>query len=188
MKTAVLFSIALLSVTTAGAQTSAPATADQSKESVTLSGCVTGGSGLNPVTLTQALLLPGTHEPGQVDQTPSLIPPSVSAGATQQASSEAAVPSPVGTSGSKTSSPISTSGVASGTAPAGSSGASLSGYRLSGVDMTPWLGQRVLLLGTFVPAAPQAAPSATITGATAAPPLLEFKVSGVKQTSGSCPK
>jgi hypothetical protein len=187
MKTAVLFSIALLSTTIASAQTSAPAPIDQSKESVTLAGCVTGGSGLRPVTLTQALLLPGTHEPGQIDQTPSLIPPPVSSEETQPRTA-APVPSPVGTSGSKASSPTGTTGVVSGTAPAGSSGASLSGYRLSGLDMTPWLGQRVLLIGTFVPAAPQAEPSPIVTGAAAAPPLLEFKVNTVKQTSGSCPK
>jgi hypothetical protein len=188
MRTAVLFSIALLSVTAARAQTSAPATTDQSKESVALSGCVTGGSGLNPVTLTQALLLPGTHEPGQIDSTPSLIPPPVSSDATQPAATPAPAPSPVGTSGSKSPSPTGTSGVASGTAPAGSSGASLSGYRLSGVDMTPWLGQRVLLIGTFVPSSAKAAASAIVTGAAAAPPMLEFKVDTVKQTSGSCPK
>jgi len=46
---------------------------------------------------------------------------------------------------------IGTSGAVTGTAPAGSSSSGVSGYRLSGVDMTSWVGKRVQLVGTVVP-------------------------------------
>jgi hypothetical protein len=74
-----------------------------------------------------------------------------------------------------------------GTAPAGSSGSTLTGYRLSGADMQPWIGKRVQVIGTFVPAAPPS-PAPSVTGATAAPPLLEFKVQTVQPASGPCPR
>ena len=59
--------------------------------------------------------------------------------------------------------------------------------------MKPWLGQRVQVIGSFVPSpATIAPPSVTgapgVTGAAGAPPLLEFKVETVKPASGSCPK
>jgi hypothetical protein len=79
-----------------------------------------------------------------------------------------------------------------GTAPAGSSGSSITGYRLSGTDMQPWLGKRVQLQGTFVPAAASPAGStaaaAAVTGGAITPPTLEFRVQSVQPVSGPCQK
>jgi hypothetical protein len=158
---------------------------------VTMTGCVGGGEGSKPITLSNALIIPGTPQPGELDQTLSPLPPQVSTDPTEPPSGAAAVPaSPTGTSGSKNTAttPTGTTGVVTGTAPAGSSGTTLTGYRLSGSDMKPWVGQRVQVSGMFVPAAPVAAAPATVTGATTAPPVLEFRVQTVQQASGPCPK
>jgi len=198
MKTVVLCGITLLVAAAASAQTSASPAADQPANTVTLTGCVAGGSESKPITLSNALIVPGTPQPGQPGETPSPVPPPVSSTGTQPASAAmpppapapapATTPSPVGTSGSKTpSTPVGTSGIVTGTAPAGSSGSTLTGYRLSGADMQPWIGKRVQVIGTFVAAAPQP-PAPSVTGATAAPPLLEFKVQTVAPASGPCPK
>ena len=199
MKTVVLCSITLLAAATASAQTSAPPAADQPANTVTLTGCVGGGSASKPIMLSNALMVPGTPQPGQPDETPLPVPPPVSSAATQPAAptappstatpAPATPPSPVGTSGTKTpsSTPVGTSGIVAGTAPAGSSGSTLTGYRLSGADMQPWIGKRVQVIGTFVPAAPLS-PAPSVTGAAAAPPLLEFKVQTVTAASGPCPR
>lgn len=188
MKTAVLCGITLLAVAPALAQTSSPVAADQTAKAITLTGCVGGGAASKPITLSQAMIVPGTSQPGQIDQTPSPIPAPVSSEPTERAVPPP-TPSPVGTSGTKIpgSAPAGTSGVVTGTAPAGSSGSSLTGYRLSGADMQPWIGRRVQVIGTFVPAAPPAV-APTVTGAASAPPILEFQVQTVQPASGSCPK
>lgn len=203
MKTVVLCGITLLAAATASAQTTAPAAAaNQPANMVTLTGCVGGGSESRPITLSNALIVPGTPQPGQPDATSSPVPPPVSATGTQPSDptapppsaapvmpAPATMPSPIGTSGSKTtaSTPVGTSGIVTGTAPAGSSGSTLTGYRLSGADMQPWIGKRVQVIGTFVPAAPMS-PAPSVTGAAAAPPLLEFKVQTVAAASGPCPR
>jgi hypothetical protein len=198
MKAVVLCGITLLAAATASAQTSPSAAADQPINAVTLTGCVGGGSESKPITLSNALIVPGTPQPGQPDETPSPVPPPVSSTGTQPASptmpppaataAPATTPSPVGTSGTKTpSTPAGTSGIVTGTAPAGSSGSTLTGYRLSGADMQPWIGKRVQVIGTFVAAAPPS-PAPSVTGATAAPPLLEFKVQTVVPAAGPCPR
>ena len=71
-----------------------------------------------------------------------------------------------------------------GTAPAGSSASSLSGYRLSGTDMTSWIGRRVQIVGSVVPAAAAASPTAA-PGASGFP---EFRVMSVQPTTGDCPQ
>src|SRR5947209_787084 len=90
MKTAVLFGLTALVAMPAFAQTGAPAAdhtgQDQAREQtkvVTLTGCVGGGSQTNPITLSDAMIVPGTPQPGQIDQTPSPIPPPVSAEPTE---------------------------------------------------------------------------------------------------------
>jgi hypothetical protein len=200
MKTLVLCGITLLAVAPAFAQTSFPAGANQSADKiVTLTGCVGGGAESKPITLTNAMIIPGTAQPGQIDQTPSLVPPPVSSPATEPPAATppavATPPSPTGTSGTKTSgSAVGTGGVITGTAPAGSSASSLSGYQLSGADMKPWIGQRVQVIGTFAPSAPSttnapaAARAPAVTGAAAAPPALEFHVQTVQPMSGPCPR
>jgi hypothetical protein len=190
MKTAVLCVTALLASASAYAQTSAPAAPDQPEKSVTLTGCVAGGSASTPITLTNALIIPGTPQAGQLDQTPSPVPPQVSSTATEPGDPTlppptaapvvpATPPSVTGTAGTKTpSTAVGTSGVVTGTAPAGSSASSLTGYRLSGADMEPWIGKRVQLIGVFVPAT---------AGLATQPPMREFRVVTVTPTIGSCP-
>jgi hypothetical protein len=188
MKTVVLCGITLLAVAPAFAQTSSPADVDQANKTVTLTGCVAGGAHAAPITLSNALIIPGTVQPGEIDQTPSPVPATVSTDPTEPPVGAAPVtPSPVGTSGSKTTAAATagTSGVVAGTAPAGSSGSTLTGYRLSGADMSSWIGKRVNVVGSFVPAA--AASPTPATGAVSAPPL-EFKVQTVQPASGPCPK
>ena len=198
MKTVVLFGFTLLGIVPAFAQTSAPAAGDSSSKTVTLTGCVGGGTDSKPITLSQALIVPGSPQPGESD--PSPVQPPASAGGTEPpdptlpppaATPVQPVSSPTGTSGTKTpASSAGTTGVVTGTAPAGSSGSSVTGYRLTGADMQPWVGKRVMLRGSFVPAASSAtAPagtSATVTGAAAIPPVLEFRVQSIQPTTGPC--
>jgi hypothetical protein len=201
MKTVVLCGFTLLVVVPAFGQTGAPAATDPVNKTVTLTGCVGGGVDSKPITLSQALLVPGTPQPGQAD--PSPVPPPVSATGTEPpdptlppatATPVQPAPSPTGTSGTKTPpfSTAGTTGVVTGTAPAGSSGSSVTGYRLTGADMQPWIGKRVQLIGTFVAAASSAtAPtgtSSTVTGASAMPPALEFRIQSVQPTTGPCAK
>jgi hypothetical protein len=211
MKTAVLFGFTLLAIAPAFAQTTSQSPGDPAIRTVTLTGCVGGGSESTPITLSNALIIPGTSQPGQPDPSGSNLPPASSTTTqpgdpTLPPPTAAPVPSaaaatgtsgaasPTGTSGTKTPAPSSSAatGVVTGTAPAGSSSSSVTGYRLSGADMQPWIGKRVQIIGTFVPAAPPATPSAanppTVTGASAIPPPLEFRVQTVQPTTGSCPK
>jgi hypothetical protein len=195
MKTVVLCGITLLAVASAFAQTTAPVATDPANKTVTLTGCVGGGIDAAPITLSQAMVVPTTTQP---DQTASPVPSSASPSVTQPPDSpppDAAVaPSPTGTSGTKTPAPgtAGTTGVMTGTAPAGSSGSSITGYRLSGTDMQPWLGKRVQLQGTFAPAAASPAGSrataAAVTGGAVTPPPLEFRVQSVQPVTGPCPK
>src|SRR4051812_1204841 len=204
MKTVVLFGMTLLASAPSFAQTGTSAPGDPASKIITMTGCVGSGPATKAITLSDAMIIPGTPQPGHIDQTPSPLPPPVSADATEPPAGSAPVPSPTGTSGSKTPAPSAsgsstaagttagTTGVVTGTAPAGSSGSSLTGYRLSGADMTPWIGQRVQVVGTFVPAAataaaPVTAPS-TATSAPAQTPTLEFNVQTVRAATGPCPK
>ena len=194
MKTVLLCGISLIVVAPALARTSLQPEPDLPNKTVTLTGCVGGGSDSKPITLSQALIIPGTPQPGQIDQTPSPLPPPVSATGTEPA--DPTLPPPgaaailTGTSGTKSSAsaPLGTSGVVTGTAPAGSSASSVTGYRLSGTDMQPWIGKRVQLIGTFAPAAASATASApgTASAAAIAPPVLEFRVQSVMPATGPC--
>jgi hypothetical protein len=70
----------------------------------------------------------------------------------------------------------------------------IAGYRLTGNDMSSWVGQRVQIVGTVVrPTAPAGA-SASATGATGtaattgAVQMPEFRVFSVQPTTGACPQ
>jgi hypothetical protein len=267
MKAAILCGMTLIAVAPVLAQSGASqaAAGQANANTVTLTGCVGGGSSTaTPITLTNALIVPGTPQPGGLDQTPSPIPPASSSPTTQPdptrppmtATASPAAPatqSPVGTSGSKTPATTGTSGgvatptaggvgtssgsgagtatgsgvgtatgsgvgtptasgvgtatgsgvgtatgagvgtaaggsvgtapaagvPVTGTAPAGSSGASVSGYQLSGVDMQPWIGKRVQVVGTWAPA-----PTGSATPGTT--PMREFQVQSVQPATGPC--
>src|SRR5258705_12156141 len=130
MKIVVLCGLTLLVVVPAFGQTGVPAAADPANKTVTLTGCVGGGADSKPITLSQAMIVPGAPQPGQSDLSP--VPPPVSATGTEPpdptlppatAAPVQPVPSPTGTSGTKTPpSTAGTTGVVTGTAPAGSSG------------------------------------------------------------------
>jgi hypothetical protein len=165
MKTAVLCGIVLTSAATAFAQL--PAVAPP--QTTTLTGCVTGGTKSRPIALVNALPVPAGAA------TTALVAPEAAAAAVA-----------VGTSGS-----VGTAGTIRGTAPAGSSGSSISGYRLSGADMTAWIGRRVQVVGTLVssPTASSAAPIGTAgtLGKPDALPIPEFRVVSVQPITGACP-
>ena len=68
------------------------------------------------------------------------------------------------------------------------SASSLSGYSLSGIDMQPWVGKRVQVIGSFAPATSPAAATPGASGAATASGLREFRVQTVQPASGPCPK
>jgi hypothetical protein len=93
-------------------------------------------------------------------------------------------PATTGTPGAPVTSNGQAAGV-SGTAPAGSSASSVSGYRLSGVDMTGWVGRRVQLVGTLAPTTTPTSEANPAMNATATTP--EFRVVSVQPATGNCP-
>jgi hypothetical protein len=199
MKTVVLCAVTLLASAAAWAQTSSAAIADSSSKTVTLTGCIGGGRDGKPITLSDALIVPPASSPARSDAESSPAPSGVSGAATEPLDATlpppgaAATPAPstVGTSGSKTPPAAgTTTGIVTGTAPAGSSASSVTGYRLSGADMQPWIGKRVQVIGMFAPApaTPSAVAPAAATGAAPAPPVLEFKVARVQPITGTCSK
>jgi len=61
-----------------------------------------------------------------------------------------------------------------------------SGYRLTGTDMSSWVGRRVQIVGTVAPTTPGA--SAPTTGGNSATRLQEFRVQKVAAATGTCPQ
>jgi hypothetical protein len=163
MKTAVLGSIVLISAATVLAQPPVPA-----PQTTTLTGCVTGGSKSRPITLMNALVLPA----GAVAPAPDTAPPAP----------ETAAPPASG---------VGAAASVQGTAPAGSSPSSIGGYRLSGTDMTAWIGRRVQIVGMLVssPTGSIATPTGTSGGRPGTDPLPmpEFRVVSVQPITGACP-
>jgi hypothetical protein len=187
MRTAIATSLVLISAVWASAQTTSPPDAISPAKTVTMTGCVASGSGAQPFTLSDALILPDSASPAPDPETPSPVPPAVSSTPTQPAGSgraASATPAATGTSG--TLAPAST-----GTSGSTAKKSSARSYRLTGTDMTPWAGKRVQVSGAVVPAS-AAPPAASATGAasgsaTVAAPL-EFKVLSVQGIAGPCPK
>jgi hypothetical protein len=187
MKTAALCSIAFVCASAAFAQTS-PVSVAETPKPITLTGCVARGTNAQPITLANAMVIPSTESAGATATSPSPLPDAVSPPTTQP-------PPAVGTSGaaaagspaSPTTGAVGTSGSIIGTAPAGSSASSVSGYQLSGTDMTSWLGRRVQIVGTVVPAAsgtPAVAASGSTAPGTVAMP--QFRVVSVQPITGEC--
>jgi hypothetical protein len=159
MKRAVLCGIALMSTATAVAQ---PPVAPP--QTMTLTGCILGGAKSRQIALVNALALPeGTAT------TPTAPPPP---DATPRTSESAA-----------------TEATVRGTAPAGSSASSVNGYRLSGADMTAWIGRRVQIVGTLVssPGGSSGTPIGTSGTKNGPLPMPEFRVVSVQPITGACP-
>jgi hypothetical protein len=145
----------------------------------TLSGCVGGGGKSRPITLSRALMLPASAPAPAAAE---------SAGAADGiVASDGVKP----TSKTGTSASVGTAGTISGTAPAGSSASSIGGYRLSGADMSPWIGRRVQIIGTLVSsptASSGASSSATGANGPRAIAMPEFRVVTVQPITGECPQ
>jgi hypothetical protein len=212
MKIPGLVGVAMMWTAAAFAQTGAPASTQPPASpagsmmtpTISVTGCVAGGSKSEPITLTHAMVQPFNAQPTGTEPTkpdlsvsPLPDPTAVSAAATQpqpqtppQSAAATAVPSAAGTAGSSGApGAVGTSGVIAGTAPAGSSASSVDGYRLSGVDMTSWIGRRVQVMGTLVPPTPRQQPVAVFTSdQAAAAPMHEIRVLSVQPVTGPCPK
>jgi hypothetical protein len=159
---------------------------------VAITGCVARGDKNDPITLRGAMVMPFgspsiAPEPISAAEPPATVSPdpsSVSAAATQPPRV-----TPPATRASQIPGAVGTAGTIEGTAPAGSSASSVDGYRLSGVDMTPWIGRRVQVLGTVRPAAPLTPPVAVETSERVALAAIpEFHVLSVQPVTGPCPK
>ena len=186
-----------------------PSTAASSaNQTMTLSGCVTpGANASDPFTLSGASIVPSTSTPG-VPTSPatppasaSALPPTTGAAGTTGSGATGAT----GTTG--TVGAAGTASSAAGVPPAVanlSTAASVTGYRLSGADMSSFAGQRVQIVGGLVPSANAAATAGASSsgvsgqtgmtgsgsGAIAAPSIAtlpEFRVVSVKPISGPCP-
>jgi len=231
MKNLWLCSCTLLYATSSWAQTPSSAQPPApAAPTVSLTGCVAGGSDSKPITLMNAMVLPTgsaavTPDPVAAAAPPSNSPspdrPAVSAPATQPAVTNPTPASPtagtastvgtidtgsatvgVGTSGTIATPPAPTGGTPgaaglpsataaiTGTAPAGSSSSTIGGYRLSGADMTSWIGRRVQITGLVIasPSAARAAASADASELAAPADMREFRVLSVQPVTGPCPK
>jgi hypothetical protein len=208
MKRLLLGCITLIGSTVAFAQPPEPAAAAAQPRTITLTGCVAGGQNAQPVTLANALVIPATEQPAAAAAPPSPVPDAVSPTPTQPQSAgagaaagagpagAAAPPATSETAGATAPAAVGTTGTVAGTAPAGSSSSSASGYRLSGADMSTWIGKRVQIVGSLVPAAAGAAVTAAASsaigasaaGASGSSALPEFRVVSVSPATGDCPK
>jgi hypothetical protein len=144
---------------------------------LTLSGCVTGGGvGAGSITMVNPTIVPPTVAPESVagaarpiaippiSITPMHLPPDLSY----------YEPSAVGTTGI---------GEASSVGAAGVSPSGLAGYRLTGSDMTSWVGRRVQVSGTPVPLDPEAMEAISDSNA---PYFQDFNVESVVPLIGVC--
>jgi hypothetical protein len=186
MRIAIATSLVLVSAMWASAQTTSSPDAVSSPKTVTMTGCVAGGSSEQPFILSNALILPDPSSLAVEPETPSPVPPAVSSTPTQPAGSgrsATATPAATGTSGTLAPASTGTSGSTAKESIARS-------YRLTGTDMTPWAGKRVQIAGAVVPdASPLAASaSAAASGSATAAAPSEFKVESVQGIAGPCPK
>ena len=183
MRIAIATGLVLVAAGWASAQTSSrPDSADPAK-TVTMTGCVASGSGTQPFTLANALVLPDAPKPGADLETPSPVPPPVSATPTEPAGSgtAAATAGAIGTAGNAIPVPAGTSGSTTKNSNVGT-------YSLTGTDMTPWAGKRVQIVGTVTSAKTAASASPATVGSPDAAAPLEFKVQSVQGVPGPCPK
>jgi hypothetical protein len=146
---------------------------------LTLTGCVTGGGvGAGSITMLNPRVGPSTITPESVagaarpiaippiSITPMHLPPDLSS----------YEPPAVGTTGTGEGGYVGTAGVS----PNG-----LVGYRLTGSDMTAWVGRRVQVSGTPVPLDPEAIEAITDSSA---PYFQDFNVDSVVPLTGVCPQ
>jgi hypothetical protein len=183
MKTLLMALTLMLAAARALAQTATPILpqipGSLTTGSFEMSGCVSGGIGSGLITMmsptvaaaTQASrgLQPAYQLPPAWSTTPAtpIMPPSESGAV---ATYGTIAPGPVGTVG--------TTGGAATTGP--------SGYFLTGVEMSSWVGRRVKVVGIVTSATMDIFPA--VSGAANPPFLQEFRVEGVVPLTGPCPQ
>ena len=184
MRIAIATGLVLITAGWTSAQTSAPQDAAAPAKTVTMSGCVAVGSDARPFTLANAMVLPDAPKPGVDSETPSPVPPPVSATPTEPAGSGTAASATAGATGTTGSAIPAAAGTSGSTAKDSNVGT----YSLTGTDMTPWSGKRVQIVGTVISpkTASTSAPRAGASTDAAAP--LEFRVQSVQSVAGPCPK
>jgi len=214
-----LCGLAALSASIALARTPA-SSALQSTATVTITGCVTGRAGSLPIVLSEAIVLPygpaavaaesvagdafALPIPEGTPAAPPLTPAVSTTGIPGAASSLGTIDIGsasigIGTRGTSRTppTPVGTTGLAAATsqvssaAAEDSSASAVDGYRLSGLNVTPWIGRRVQITGVFVASTPAELPvaeEAAAAGAEAPPAMPEFRVVSVQPVTGPCPK
>ncbi|HEX7795941.1 MAG TPA: hypothetical protein VF456_16385 [Vicinamibacterales bacterium] len=146
---------------------------------LTVSGCVTGGGvGAGPFAMLNPKIVPSTIAPESIagaarpvaippiSITPMHLPPDLSY----------SEPGAVGTAGTSEAGYVGTAGVS----PTG-----FLGYRLTGSDMTSWVGRRVQVSGTPVPLDPETMEAIADSNA---PYFQDFNVESVVPLTGACPR
>jgi hypothetical protein len=196
MKPLLIGLILIAATTSASAQIAAPIIpqipGSSTTGTVTMSGCVTGGSGAGPITMMNPAIGPSTVAPGSVASVaaPITISPVTISPPTYVAPSSwptvpvfgTKSPTAVGTTGITGTFPAGSVGVLDGTTSFGGTGAASAGYRLTGSDMNSWLERRVQVIGTMAPVTPEIVPAASATG------FQEFHVQSVVPLTGPCPQ
>jgi hypothetical protein len=155
-----------------------PAYGSSATGTMTMSGCVSGGGvGAGPITMMSPTIVPSTIAPGSVSSSarPITIPPVTITPMYLPPDTSSYEPSAVGTTGTGVMGSVGTAGVSP------TDGGPI-GYRLTGSDMSSWVGRRVQVIGTMVPPDPQALSSPDTTY------YQDFDVRSVVPLTGVCPQ
>jgi hypothetical protein len=144
----------------------------------TMSGCVSGGGvGAGPITMMSPTIAPSTVAPGSVASSarPITIPPVTITPMYLPPNTSSYEPSAVGTTGTGAAGSVGTTGISP-------TAAGPIGYRLTGSDMSSWVGRRVQVSGTMVPPEPDALSNPDT------PYYQDFDVQSVVPLTGVCPR
>ena len=189
MKLSLTFVVAMLCAWPASAQLPSPNvsqptsqinSASTAAQRITLSGCVgnINQSSPNDFILSSAAIVPTSVAPATpTSATPPAVPPVASP----------TTPATAATPPNPTTPPTSaTPGV---NAAATQPNAIASDYRLSGLGMSSWSGQRVQVVGVVVPSTTAGSSATTPVGTTGTmgKPMPEFRVQSVQPATGECP-
>src|SRR5258706_12637939 len=95
MRLAIATGLVLISAAWTSAQTSSPQEAAAPAKTVTITGCVAGGTGAQPLTLPNALLVPDAPKPDAHSETPSPVPQPAAGQPTEPAGTRPLPPSAI---------------------------------------------------------------------------------------------
>ena len=156
---------------------------------IMMSGCVGGGVGAGPITIMNPTIVPSTMQPASVAAAaapttiqPATVPPSALTPPTSLATGT------VGTTGITSVTTTASPSVVSpgGTTSLSASGGGPIGYRLTGTDMSSWIGRHVQIVGTLAPMTSETDATSASAGNPAS--FQEFQVQTVVQLTGVCPQ